>query len=81
MAPPEQRERFRAKVLEELVADGTGPREPRRQKCAATADRKPKAFPESDVKAARACFAKKDCDALFACLKPLMDKHMAKKRN
>ena len=79
MGPPERREAIRKKVLEELVADGTGPREPRRQKCAAQAERKPPSYKQEDVKEARKCFAEKDCKTAFACLKPLIDKQMQRK--
>jgi hypothetical protein len=71
-APPERRARIREKALAEIIADGSGPLEARRAKCAESQAAAP--YTEADVATLRACAAKTDCDAQLACAKPVMQK-------
>jgi hypothetical protein len=73
--PPERRAALKAKALEEITADGSGPLEPRRQVCADMAKRGMK--PPSDKlpelrKALAECSAKSDCQARVDCLMPVI---------
>jgi hypothetical protein len=71
-APAEKRQRLREKAMQEIVAEGTGPLEPRQAKCAESQARQP--YTEAEATALRACAAKTDCQAQLDCAKPLMSK-------
>jgi hypothetical protein len=77
-APAERRASIREKVVAEIVADGSGPLEARRAKCAAS--QAPAPNTEADLATLHACAAKTDCNAQLACAKPVMDKMMVKRR-
>lgn len=77
--PVERREVHRAKFMKQVLEAGTGPVEPRREKCAASIDRVQPVVTASEVTKARACFAEPDCKTVVACMKPMMDKAPAKK--
>jgi hypothetical protein len=78
---PEQRQAMKAKALEEIIADGSGPLEPRRQVCAETMKRGP-APPADKIRDFRQsladCAAKSGCPARVACLMPLMKDRIGK---
>ena len=73
MAPVERRAAIRAKALEEIVREGSGPLEPRQAKCAKDVDRKKKGkppfglFSTGDLSALEACDKQEDCKARIAC--------------
>ena len=77
-APPEQRARIRERALAEIIADGSGPLEPRRAKCAEAQARSP--YTERVLATLRGCATKTDCTAQLACAKPIMNAMMAKQR-
>jgi RNA polymerase sigma factor (sigma-70 family) len=72
-APPERREKIRAKALQEIVQEGSGPLEPRQKKCAEDVDPKGKkpmsfgALTEPDVAALRICEKETDCKKRVEC--------------
>jgi RNA polymerase sigma factor (sigma-70 family) len=70
---PERQAALRRKVIEKITAEGSGPLEPRREKCAAMAMPGPpppteKAGLERMRKAIDECFAQPECTARVACL-------------
>lgn len=72
---PDRRAAMRAKALEEITADGSGPVEPRRQACAESM--KGAAAPPAEKidemkRGLAACAAKSDCPDRVACLMPLI---------
>jgi RNA polymerase sigma factor (sigma-70 family) len=71
--PPEQRAAWRRKAIEKITADGSGPLEPRRDRCAAMVLPGPpppteKAGLERIRKRLDECTAQPDCTARVACL-------------
>ena len=68
--PAEQREAARAKWLKEITEGGTGPLEPRQQKCAAELDKKAQLASISTYAARdaiRACQREPDCKVALPC--------------
>ena len=78
---PEQRQAMKAKALEEITADGSGPLEPRRQVCAETM-KSGTAPPADKIREFRQvladCAAKPGCPARVACLMPLIKNRIGK---
>jgi hypothetical protein len=73
--PAAERAAMKAKALEEIIADGSGPLGPRRQVCAdmAAQGKRPPADKLQELKKGLAeCTAKASCDARAACLMPLI---------
>lgn len=73
--PADKRAAMKAKALEEITADGSGPPGPRRQVCAEMASKgmRPPADKMAGLKKGLAeCSAKPDCDARVSCLMPLI---------
>jgi RNA polymerase sigma factor (sigma-70 family) len=77
-APAERKNALRGKVLEEIAADGAGPVEPRRKKCADMLSKRPMSASREQLAAfeqgLRACYAKTDCQARASCLWPIMER-------
>jgi RNA polymerase sigma-70 factor (ECF subfamily) len=67
--PPEKRARYRARALEEIVAEGTGPLEPRRAKCAVDIEKQPITYGDLALLKSCAAQAKDDCKAAVECAK------------
>ena len=73
MVPPERRAKIREKAMAELVAEGSGPLEPRRVKCASDVDGKEKGplpfgvFTDRDLAALRACEKESVCKKRVDC--------------
>jgi RNA polymerase sigma factor (sigma-70 family) len=73
MVPPERRAKIREKAMAEMVAEGSGPLEPRRNKCASDVDGKEKGpmpfgiFTDRDLAAVRACEKESECKKRVEC--------------
>jgi RNA polymerase sigma-70 factor (ECF subfamily) len=65
--PPEVLARYRQKALKEIVEEGTGPLEPRREKCAQDVDKRPITY--GDLATLKTCAAQAhdDCKAAVTC--------------
>lgn len=73
--PAAERAAMKAKAVEEIVADGSGPVAPRRQVCAdmARKGKRPTAgMLQALKKGVAECSAKASCDQRVACLMPLI---------
>jgi hypothetical protein len=72
--PAAQKAAMKARALEEITGDGSGPLEPRRQACAET--KKVAPIPADKLAAMKqglaTCAAAADCKARVACLMPLI---------
>ena len=71
--PPDRRLAHRARFIEKATEAGTGPIEPRRQKCAEMVDRVQPTMTSAAVENVEQCLAKPTCQAVVACMKPIMD--------
>ncbi len=76
MANPETRAEIRKEGIAEAVADGTGPLEPRQERCKQYAEHGPK-VPRADVVEAEVCFAKTACAEKIACMRPSQEARFA----
>jgi hypothetical protein len=71
--PPEQRAKFKQKAIKDLKAEGSGPIEPRRRKCAEDVDEAERGrppfglFKRADLAALEACDKEPACPARVAC--------------
>jgi RNA polymerase sigma factor (sigma-70 family) len=77
--PPERREAHRLRFIEMATEAGTGPIEPRRQKCAASVDKVQPTMTAAAVSEVERCLAETDCQAMLACMKPILDRAPAKR--
>lgn len=84
MATPDRRAKVRERALKEIVDEGTGPIEARRNKCTIDVDQKEKGHPpfgiltRGDLAAAQACDSESNCKERVACWTKVL--HGAKKR-
>lgn len=72
LADPKARAEIRAEGLKEAAADGSGPLEPRRERCAQYAAKGPP-VPASDPATLEECYKAHDCAAKLACMKPVLE--------
>jgi RNA polymerase sigma-70 factor (ECF subfamily) len=78
-APADKRQALRAKFLEEITADGSGPLSPRQEKCRAMSGKLATANPDEArakldgmKKLLAFCAAKEDCAARVECMSPFL---------
>jgi hypothetical protein len=69
LANPADRAEIRKMGIAEAIADGTGPIEPRRERCKEYVEHGPK-VPRAEVAVAEGCFQKASCAEKIACLRP-----------
>jgi hypothetical protein len=78
VANPEARAEMRKEGIAEAVADGTGPVEPRRERCKQYVEHGPQ-VPRGEVAEAEVCFQKASCAEKIACLRPSQEERYAKR--
>jgi hypothetical protein len=85
--PPtgDQRAKMKAKGLEEIEADGSGPLAPRQAKCAAMVDKMDQthngdAVTKTHLDALDKCYAEQDCPKRVACMMPILGELMFTKK-
>jgi hypothetical protein len=76
VANPTARAEMRKEGVAEAIADGTGPIEPRRDRCQQYVAHGPK-VPRSDVAESAGCFQKASCAEKIACLRPTQEARYA----
>lgn len=72
------RARIREKGIEETLVDGTGPVEPRRDRCKEYVVNGPPT-PRSVVSEAEACYTATTCEERMGCLRPLLEARFAER--
>jgi|SoiMethySBSTD1v2_1073268.scaffolds.fasta_scaffold20532_3 hypothetical protein len=75
---PKTRAAMHDEGIKEVLADGTGPLEPRRQRCKEYAEHGPPT-PKSAVPKMEACFAKSACKEKVECMRPVLDERYGKR--
>lgn len=79
VSTPEARAEARRIGIEEALADGTGPVEPRRQRCTEYCVHGPPT-PRSDVPHMEGCYQKPSCADKVECARPILEARYQKKR-
>jgi hypothetical protein len=72
---PEERAQMKAKGIEEITEDGSGPLAPRQAKCAAMIDgmtRQHRKVTRTHLAAFDRCYAQTDCNQRVACMIPVL---------
>jgi hypothetical protein len=72
VATPEARAEARSEGIKETLADGTGPIEPRRQRCAEYAKHGPPS-PRTVVSEAERCYAMPACAEKVECMRSILE--------
>ncbi len=78
IANPGARAEIRKEGIAEAIADGTGPVEPRRERCKQYVEHGPQVR-RGEVAEAEACFQKASCVEKVACLRPSQEERYAKR--
>jgi RNA polymerase sigma-70 factor (ECF subfamily) len=78
--PPEVLARYRAKALKEILDEGTGPLQPRREKCSQDVEKRPITY--GDLATLKKCAAQtnEDCKAAIECANAFAKRGKAEKK-
>lgn len=77
-ADPAKKAEMRRVGIEEVMADGAGPLEPRQKRCREYAEHGPPT-PSGAVPQMEACYAKASCAEKMDCMRPVLEERYSKR--
>jgi hypothetical protein len=77
-AEPRRKAEMRRIGIDEVMQDGAGPLEPRRQRCAKYAEQGPPS-PRAAVQLMEGCYARSACADKVECMRPVLEERYAKR--